>query len=82
MKNIHITVKYFGAIAELTTCSTERIIVEENQGVEDLHQTLLEKYNPLKTATYKIAHNQRIIEDNHPLKDQDEIALLPPFAGG
>ena len=82
MKNITITINYFGAIAEITYCKKEAIIIQENQSVEDLHSILLEKYKALKTATYKIAHNHKIIENNPILRDKDEIALLPPFAGG
>jgi|TARA_B100001079_G_C16403425_1_gene512507 molybdopterin synthase sulfur carrier subunit len=82
MKNTNITVNYFGSIAEITFCRQEVIVLKENQSMDKLHDVLLKKYKPLKTAIYKFTHNQTITENNPTLKDQDEIALLPPFAGG
>lgn len=56
--------------------------MKESQSLNELHEVLLKKYEGLQTATYKLAHNQTITENNPTLKDKDVIALLPPFAGG
>jgi len=36
----------------------------------------------LKEINYKIAVNQTLADDSLLLNENDEIALLPPFAGG
>jgi molybdopterin converting factor small subunit len=82
MKNIDIIVKYFGLIAEITRQEQEVIQLQEGQKTQDLHQKLLKQYPSLKTSVFQIAHNQQLIYSNDPLKHLDEIALLPPFAGG
>ena len=82
MKNIEVTVKYFGAVAEASQCSQEHFEVEENNTLEDVHKLVLKKYKPLKEVLYKVAHNQKLPTTNPQLKHKDELAFLPPFAGG
>lgn len=75
-----ITVKYFGQIAEFTKTEEESI---EFSGrlVSELLDTLNSKYAALKTKDFKIAQNQELVSIETELTGQD-IALLPPFAGG
>ena len=40
------------------------------------------EYPKLKDLNYKFAVNQTLVATNITLKENDEIALLPPFAGG
>lgn len=77
-----IKVKYFGMIAEATARSEERINAA-NVKLSTIIKTLVEKYN-LKPYTLNIAVNQHLISkiDDVTVKDNDEIAILPPFAGG
>ena len=82
MKNISITINYFGLIAEITNCSQEAIEVNKNETLEGLHNALIKKYKPLKKAVYKIAYNKKITSKQQALHHLDELALLPPFAGG
>ena len=82
MKNIRITVKYFGSIVDATNCDFEEFEVNTTSTVEHLNKLILSKYKPLKDAVYTLVCNKKIIQNNQPLKAKDEIALLPPFAGG
>ena len=75
-------VKYFGAIAEATKCHEEKITIE-NQTVSEVVDLLKTKYD-FKTFDVRLALNQNMVESTSQerINDNDELALLPPFAGG
>lgn len=77
-----ICIKYFGAIAEVTNCSSEKL--ENNtSSLEEIIQEIYSKYE-LKHIPLKIALNQDIIQtlEGIHINNNDEIAVLPPFTGG
>jgi len=77
-----VHIKYFGAIAEKT--GKEQEDVDMNLiGTEllDLKTYCLEKYEGLAELSFQLAVNQSLME-NGVLNQGDEIAFLPPFAGG
>ncbi|WP_416443568.1 MoaD/ThiS family protein [Leeuwenhoekiella sp. A16] len=77
-----IHVKYFGMIAEATNCSEEKIALE-NQKLADLLQKLTIKYK-LDELPLNVAVNKNMVDKNsdYTINENDEIAILPPFAGG
>ncbi|HSM63085.1 MAG TPA: MoaD/ThiS family protein [Gillisia sp.] len=77
-----ICIKYFGAIAEVTNCSSENI-KKSSSSLNDIIQEIYSKYD-LKHIPLKFALNQNIIEatEGIDVNINDEIAVLPPFAGG
>lgn len=78
-----ITVKYFGLVADITHKKEEHLFFEnETMTVKQLQSKLEERYHELKNTTYSFAINQSLSQSNEALKNNDEIALLPPFAGG
>ncbi len=78
-----ITVKYFGLVADITQKKEEQFFYEnEFMTVKQLQSKLEEQYLELKNTTYSFAINQSISQLNEGLQNNDEIALLPPFAGG
>lgn len=77
---ISIKVIYFGQIVEITSCTEELISIEKGT-VSSLKTHLIQKYPALETASYRIAQNQKITIETD-LITGEEIALLPPFAGG
>ncbi|MBF2709805.1 MoaD/ThiS family protein [Flavobacterium soyangense] len=77
-----ILLKYFGNIAEKTKSNEEEIPyldISLKQLIDELEQ----KYN-LDKQSFSVAINQKIVQNiqNQKLKDNDIVALLPPFAGG
>ncbi len=76
-----LKVKYFGLIAEFVGAS-EQSVIAKGLSVQDLRHQLETEYPKLKTITYQIAVNQKITSDQYLFNDGDELALLPPFAGG
>ena len=77
---MHINIKYFGQIAEVTQKEEENL---EFSGiiVSELVETLYLKYSNLRTKNFQIAQNQELVSMETELTGND-IALLPPFAGG
>ena len=79
---MQINIQYFGLIAEAVQKTTEVLVLPEACSVVDLQQQLLEVYPMLKGKEFKIAVNHQLESDATLLSESDEIALLPPFAGG
>lgn len=77
---MQIDVKYFGMLAEITGCDSEKV-ESEIQTVADLQKVLLGKYPDFKNKDFRIAQNQELVALETKLTGQ-EIAVLPPFAGG
>ncbi|WP_309641306.1 MoaD/ThiS family protein [Flavobacterium sp.] len=78
-----ITVKYFGIIADFTQKKEETFALNEvNHSIQLLQSQLEKLYPEIKSTTYSLAINQKLTNQNAILHDQDEVALLPPFAGG
>ena len=76
-----IVIKYFGALVELTKSRGEKIDFSDlplTQLVAELEQ----KYK-LGQFPFSIAVNQKIIDkvSNQILKNNDIVALLPPYSG-
>lgn len=77
---MQIKIKYFGQIAEVTKTEAESLEFS-GQLISELLETLHSKYPHLKTKGFKVAQNQELVSIETELTGQD-IALLPPFAGG
>ncbi|HEY9083564.1 MAG TPA: MoaD/ThiS family protein [Vicingaceae bacterium] len=78
---MELSLNYFGMIAEATNIQQEKIDIDV-QTINDLKLKLVEKYPTITKLNYQFAVNQHLVEDNFQLNNGDEIALLPPFAGG
>lgn len=72
-------VKLFGMIAE--KAGAERIALEA-ASVKELKRKAEERIQGLSAMSYAIAVDRRIINGDAPLNGNEEVALLPPFAGG
>lgn len=71
---------YFGMIAELLNKSEEIIVIDNK--VINLRDFILSHYPTLKNYSFTLAINQEFRDEIKPNEKIDEIALLPPFAGG
>ena len=77
---MHITIKYFGMLAEITQRKEEDILFKKDT-ISDLIDSLCIKYPKLKEQSFQIAQNNELVSKETKLQSS-EIALLPPFAGG
>ena len=77
-----ITVNYFGNIAEATQTDSETLD-QKSMRLEELLNLLDSKYD-IRKFQFQVAVNRKIIPKQRDLtiSDSDEVALLPPFAGG
>jgi len=77
---MNIEINYFGMLAEVTGRNSE-VLAFSATPVSDLKEFLFQKYPKLQTLDFRIAQNQELVSEDTLLNGQ-EIALLPPFAGG
>ena len=76
-----INVLIFGSLADAVKGQAE-IQLENKADLDSVKKTLLDSYPGLADFTFRVALNQQVIEGNAILKNNDVVALLPPFAGG
>lgn len=77
-----VTVRYFGAIAEKVGKTEEELDLSEiGSDFQDFKNHCLSSYDIEDDGTLQIAINQELGLQRS-LKEGDEIAFLPPFAGG
>jgi len=80
--DMQVTVKYFGAIAEQTGTREEILNLEEtgNQ-IDQLKAYCMDKYKLVDEGSIQLAVNQEL-NAKKTLQAGDEVAFLPPYAGG
>ena len=76
-----LQLKYFGMVAEAIEKEAEKVEIQ-HRTIADLDGLLKRKYPQLATMNYQFALNQVLVDTNEIIKDNDEVAVLPPFAGG
>jgi len=77
---MQINVLFFGILSEVSGNNTLQIKDIEN--IRQLKSYLWKTYPKMKEMDFRIAINKEIVDGKVDFKDGDEIALLPPFAGG
>ncbi len=76
-----LDVKYFGMIAEWVG-SSENELEFSGITVADLKSQLEGSYSELKGISFQVAVNHQIAPMDQELNENDELAIMPPFAGG
>lgn len=76
--NIHI--RFFGSLADLIGKS--KLVVNDCTDILSVKEKVICEYPQLKDCVFLISVNKRLVKDNHPLEEGNEVAFLPPFAGG
>jgi molybdopterin converting factor small subunit len=69
----------FGLVAE--KAGTDRLVLEASS-LAELRQRLAERIPELPGLCHAIAVDRTIVHDDRTLTGSEEIAVLPPFAGG
>jgi sulfur-carrier protein len=69
----------FGQIAEIVAVGELDVSAVDVKGIR---KELIEKYPALSERPFLISLNQEISNGNPAVNEGDEIALLPPYAGG
>jgi molybdopterin synthase sulfur carrier subunit len=75
-----ITVLFFGVLTEVTGSALK--VYEDVKSLEHLKMRIADDYPETIHYSFRMAVNNEIADSDLPLKDGDEVAFLPPFAGG
>jgi molybdopterin converting factor small subunit len=75
-----VNILFFGALVEVTKVSS--MVLNDVTKSDDVIELLHKKFPLLCHYKFSLALNQNFLADNKTLHDGDELALLPPFAGG
>ena len=80
---MQIIVKYFGTFQEAAGTKESRMDVAPGTSAEAAYRELLKTF-PAKARLPKIlfAVNQEFVKGGQVLRPGDELALIPPIAGG
>lgn len=71
---------FFGVLREVTGTFVRHY--NDATTTKDLLLLIEEDYPAIVHYSYRMALNNELITDDAKLKDGDEVACLPPFAGG
>jgi molybdopterin converting factor small subunit len=80
----NVTVRFFARYAELTGCESTAVPIAERATVGDVLARVRETVPGAQALPPRplAALNQRQVKLDTPVNDGDEVALLPPLAGG
>ena len=77
---MEVKVLFFGVLAEVAHTAGKKY--EKVKSFNDLIQMIKDDYPDFVNYNYRISLNNEILNNDPLLKNGDEVALLPPFAGG
>lgn len=77
---MEVKVLFFGVLAEVTGTNCRHY--REVKSIGDLKIRIQDEFPEVVHYNFRISLNNEIIDNDPVLKDGDEVALMPPFAGG
>ncbi|MDP2387487.1 MAG: MoaD/ThiS family protein [Bacteroidota bacterium] len=77
---MEITILLFGELAQIA--GTNALAMNAMPDTDSLKEKIHQHYPSFEKKKYVIAINKQLIKGKQELNENDEIALLPPFAGG
>ena len=75
-----VTVLFFGVLTDVAGSSLK--VYEDVKTLEHLKMRIADDYPETVHYSFRMAVNNEISDEDTTLKDGDEVAFLPPFAGG
>lgn len=78
---MNIRVKYYGMVAERIG-KTEEVLRLHDHADSAYLKSILDSEYKLGDLSYKIAVNFKVNRNSMRIEENDEVAILPPFAGG
>jgi molybdopterin synthase sulfur carrier subunit len=77
---MQVKVLFFGVLSEVAGTDCKHYM--EVKSINDLKSRIMDEFPEIEHYNYRISLNSEIINSDRILNDSDEIALMPPFAGG
>jgi molybdopterin converting factor subunit 1 len=83
-RSMKIRVLYFAVFREKLGRDDDHLELAAGARVRDAIAALAERHPPIATlrGRFRVAVNQDFTQDDHALAEGDELALIPPVAGG
>lgn len=75
-------IKYFGTISDIYEVNKEQIEFTENSTLSNLKKLIESKHIRLNKFMYHLAVNDYFLDDNPVIAENDNVIVLPPYAGG
>jgi len=75
-----VKVLFFGVLAEVTGTNCKHYM--DVGSIGDLKLRIQDEFPEVVHYNFRISLNNEIINNDPLLNDGDEVALMPPFAGG
>lgn len=75
-----VKVLFFGVLAEITGNGCKHY--SDTKSVSDLMMKIQDEFPEIVHYDFRISVNNELTDNEQTLKDGDEVALMPPFAGG
>ena len=77
---MQVKVLFFGVLSEVTGTNCKHY--REVKSTSDLKYRILDDFPEVVHYNFRISINNEISDNDILLNDGDEVAFLPPFAGG
>jgi molybdopterin synthase sulfur carrier subunit len=77
---MEVKVLFFGVLTEVTGTAVKHY--RDVKSIGSLKLRLNDDYPEIIHFDFRIALNNEMINSDHELNEGDEVALMPPFAGG
>lgn len=77
---MEVKVLFFGVLSEVTGTNCKHY--RDVKSIGDLKLRIYDDFPEVVHYNFRISLNNQIINDDPSLNDGDEVALMPPFAGG
>ena len=78
--NMEVKVLFFGVLAEISGTPVKHY--QEVKSIGDLKLRIQDDFPEIVHYNFRISLNSEIIDNDLLLKSGDEVAFMPPFAGG
>lgn len=77
-----VRVLFFAYLRERCGVRDIDLSLPERANVDDAWAKLVARFDRLPTDPPRFAVNRVYVDKDHPLHDNDELALIPPVSGG
>jgi len=81
-----ITVIFFAALREQLACSTIELAAQGINNVAELKKVLIDQHpswrSHFENSSLLYAINKTVVDEQHPISANDEVAFFPPVTGG
>jgi len=77
---MEVKVFFFGVLTEVTTTNIKHY--RDVKTVGDLKLRIQDDFPEIAHYNFRISLNNELIDNDPELKSGDEVAFMPPFAGG